>query len=466
MSFHSSSAFLWLCISAAILYPLFPFSFPGVTETYLIGDAPGSFCLCPFGKSSFAHLARQGHRPRAPYYAHGAEIHRRREGTVLVQLVGTWKLVKAGYSHAVSLHDGTHAFGCTPHTSLTDEYTQIHKFDDTVLFDQRLEHGAVTVVACDGAVTFSPKRGSMMGDVSAPKEFNFVSWQPIEEWQTALEDIDESHTLLECTDPVSGEDVDLGLTLIVDDIARQHVAPTALAFREHLGQANQILDTALHKYDYGQNVSKQDVLLRFVGRGAHAQIRAITNGNVVLPGKVQVEARYLGSRYHEHLSNHTERIKRITAIRKGYGTVGKAWYAGLNYTLIRILFSGIVQNAGLFVLVAFVWTDSDCVILDRELLKYLRKLMRGKATMRASADEEIDESGVPLPHSGWGKLSKGGTDCSSLYLSCGAAVEPLSTLRLARCRGGGGKVRLWRLSSMHLCPTMRSSSAGALPPQR
>eukprot|EP00959_Pyramimonas_sp_CCMP1952_P177537 3711265-Pyramimonas_sp.AAC.1 len=83
-----------------------------------------------------------------------------------------------------------------------------------------------------------------------------------------------------CSDPL-GEDpeaqVDISTTVFMDDIAHKCVSRTADGMVKAVNGASQDLDECLYTVGGAQNTSKQNVVPRFVGVGAHTQSRRFTS---------------------------------------------------------------------------------------------------------------------------------------------------------------------------------------------
>ena len=238
-----------------------------------------------------------------------------------------------------------------------------------------------------GELIAAPGCGALMGDSRAPVDFRKAYRPCLAKWQEKLEQAwgseDTKATLAICmggdeqADPSDMQKVDIGRTVFADDLARTQVVRSLAAALEFIEKADQILGECLGEQGHSQNSSKKVIMPHFKKRSDRWHFASLTGG---MAGNVSVNARYLGSTLSIFQFNRPEREKRVQAVRAARASLGKFWTSDAPEKQKRFLFMGQVMGSAVSSLVAFVLRPEDCRPLDKLLCKFLKVLLKGRAT--------------------------------------------------------------------------------------
>ena len=241
----------------------------------------------------------------------------------------------------------------------------------------------VEIECADGnRVLVVPGTGGLMGNCCIVKMFAHTYRQPLMFWTLDLMKNDKMAKACFTYDPISGDRVDLSLSIYADDLIKVYVQepgpPSARALADKVKLAGALLDDNINEFNLFRNHSKQEAVPCMVGRGSAAEEATFFKDNII-EGKCLIEARALGSRLHAKGFNHPERVKRCKAISEAFYALGAFWKNETNWLTKRIVFLNAVVGAGISGLTAFVWSDADSAAIDKCIVKYARKIMMGGA---------------------------------------------------------------------------------------
>ena len=234
----------------------------------------------------------------------------------MVQRIASWKLARYGWVHARGQEDLSNAFGSTTMRAPRDTTDEIYDQLDARLVHQRHENAIMHV---NGAADFLIKQGGLQGDVLGPPDFVHTFAKPVRQWTEAMQEEYEGRLLISCC-PITVKhethEVDLAYSSFADDIARVHVGSSAQEVADKLFISQHILKDCLQPYGWNANEAKHEAIFRVMVKEAQKQKRAITEGEIEVPGKASWVLRYLGPMLHHTLNNSAERTARKEAMIK------------------------------------------------------------------------------------------------------------------------------------------------------
>ena len=203
--------------------------------------------------------------------------------------------------------------------------------------------------AVDGDADFSIGQGALMGDSTAPEDFETVYEEGLGRWMEEMRSRPGGrHLFSHC--PILEESVDLSLTTFADDLVIKHLAQTAEEAQKQLEVCNESLTRCIGKNGHSQNQSKQVVVPTFVSkRESHKFWKSEAEGEIA------PDARNLGGRFAYNLSNAPERAVRVLAARTAFAQLRGFWFSkGSPWKFIRLTYISKVQSALLSGLEAYV----------------------------------------------------------------------------------------------------------------
>ena len=188
-------------------------------------------------------------------------------------------------------------------------------------------------------------------------------------------------------DPVTGQAVNLAMSSYADDVSRKSVQESVPDAVVTTAAVSVLLDEALHEIGVAQNDGKQEHVPFFAGRSANASYRHVFRDSGML-GKVKKSARYLGA-VHDHIGAIACEIeKRLAAAARGWHAFGRFWSTpGVSRRAVLIVFTAMVHAPLLSGLEVCRLDTTSLSRLNRCVLKYGRKLMRGKACEKQVLDD-------------------------------------------------------------------------------
>lgn len=307
--------------------------------------------LSPFGRAWYHQSLLKGPPVEWNYFDHGGLPHRTRENAIMVQLITSYVLRRAGISHCTSLYDSANEFPSTSRTALATTTRAMDHPDGIIFHMQRLENTAIALQCRDGVLTVLPRSGECMGDHGPPKKFIHATTIPMKEFEEQMLEQPGGKDLL-TVNPVSGKGVNLAITKFVDDVAMKTMQPN---LKTGIVQASDAFDEALCATGHQQNRAKQVHVPVCCGKGADKVTRSIFAADSGIHGEVVTHARYLGPQISANTTFSAEKANRIAAARTGWLSMGKFWAArGVPLFYKRLVFICRVQNAALSGLTAYV----------------------------------------------------------------------------------------------------------------
>ena len=230
-----------------------------------------------------------------------------------------------------------------------------------------------------------PGSGILQGDGFACVLFLEAYHPAVDSWHASLSQAVGDEFL--ATDPVSGQSLSLATTSYADDVSRKHVVQSAddMAHRAYL--SSMLLEDALGQIELAQNEDKQAHHVVFRGPSADSNMRAAYGGDLV-PSRVVRCIKYLGGLSHYSGGNSAEISARIQAAKTGWCCMGKFWSKPSTAKRpVLSIFKCHVHSRLMSGLEARVLLQGELVKLDRTVLTYGRKLMRGEACVKITAED-------------------------------------------------------------------------------
>ena len=212
--------------------------------------------MCPFGRAFHRSILQRGLAASPLTYSpwtFGSIPGRRREEAILLQLVTSWRLRRAGISHVTRMHDGVNAFLSVRQPYIVDAARPpfVEKEMDHELLRQHVQQATVRVGQGNEARTLLAREGAWPGDYAVPLLFVRGAM--------AAYDGEPAHTrarrVLRSLSPLTGQEFCFDKTGYVDDVAGKAVgALTAAAeqavvkYEQHIARARAV------SLDEGANV--------------------------------------------------------------------------------------------------------------------------------------------------------------------------------------------------------------------
>ena len=347
-----------------------------------------------FGKLYYkwlwSHVQTNIQRPYASGYIQGKS----RLSAIVQQNALADKLRRAGRSFCRSFHDVANAFPSLSQESINQALLQGARRQDLSLLQQRQGRACMHIEASDGDLHVRPHSGNLQGDTYAGEQFLDVYHKCLDCWQSAcLQSFGDG---LVMADPISEGNVDVAMSSYADDVARTVLAPSPADMLQTISRSNVLLDQALSIVTLAQHVDKQEHLPFFAGEGTDANMRRVYT-NHFLPGKVVRAARYLGPLLHFGGRFNAEVANRVQAADRSWAAMGKFWsHNRLAKKPLIELFTALVYNTLLSGLEACCLNKTQLQRLDRKVLSWGRKLMRGEACVKlVSADGTKEFHALP-----------------------------------------------------------------------
>ena len=320
-------------------------------------------------------------RPYASAYVKGKS----RIDPMLQQEVVGWRARKAGLSVLTSSHDVANAFYSPKRQILSQCVDGVAGPEDRSLLQQRHQSTYMCISASDGVLEVCPGSGILQGDGFACVHFLEAYHPVLDGWQASLHNAVGEEFVSK--DPVSGQEAHIAITSYADDVCQKHVVQdsTDMSFRAALSSA--LLEQSLETIDMAQNEDKQVHHVLFRGTGADENMRAAYGGKLV-PGKIARCFKYLGGLSQYSGRNAAEIGARLRAANSAWCCFRRFWSRPKIPTRpLRNVFSCNVYSKLLSGLEARVLLDGECRRLDRAVLGYGRKLMRGEACAKVVAED-------------------------------------------------------------------------------
>ena len=293
-------------------------------------------------------LAKQVHKtfyqacattPR-PDWAFGCIKGRRREEALAIVENNMFRCRRSKRNHAIFFRDAANAFPSLSHEAIAQHVRSQGAAHDLIMDAHANSLLGLRVPGC-GLRKLRMARGTRQGDTIAGDIFMDVYHVPLQAYKTAIQDDD---LLLEYGNDV----IDAAMTTYADDIAELMVADSAEELDDKAVARTALLEAELGGVGCQLEPSKEEVVMRWMGAGAHANRKAAMLPNKVTPGKKLGVARYLGGWVHNNGNKNTEIDKRISAMRVGFWAYAGIWRCkNVSLYAKRLFFKAMVQGAGL-----------------------------------------------------------------------------------------------------------------------
>lgn len=330
---------------------------------------------CPFWKHMYGMwLDRSLHRRRLfwPSYMHGFLRGRRREDAILSQFVMSERASKVGVPFVTVYHDMTNAFPSMSQPALLEALPQVVEEPECAFFAQRLDNAVCGAALGDSeSLEFIPGSGAPPGTAEAPILFAKAFQPVITPWNLELAQDTRPFRVRRA---FTARVIDGSLNLFADEICRKLPIITGTAAE---ATTQEELDCRIATVQLQQNHSKVMV------------VPALRSGrqNRILaePGRVKRQvvptARYLGARLAWNNNLWVELQFRVEAAVKNWYAYRRVLVSQAPRRLRRLMFLMIVQSSLLSGLEAFPLRDRHCKILDTQLSRRPRSMLRGQATV-------------------------------------------------------------------------------------
>ena len=180
--------------------------------------------MCPFGRAFHRSILQRGRADSPITYSpwtFGSIPGRRREEAILLQLVTSWRLRRAGISHVTRMHDGVNAFLSVRQPYIVDAARPpfVENEMDHELLRQHVQLATVRVGQGNEARTLLAREGAWPGDCAVPLLFVRGAM--------AAYDGEAAHTrarrVLRSLSPFTGQEFCFDKTGYVDDVAGKAV---------------------------------------------------------------------------------------------------------------------------------------------------------------------------------------------------------------------------------------------------
>ena len=283
--------------------------------------------------------------------------------------------------------------------ALRDTTDEIYDQLDARLVHQRHENAIMHVDAWNGAADFLIKQGGLQRDVLGPPDFVHTFAKPVRQWTEAMQDEYEGRLLISCC-PITVKhethEVDLAYSSFADDIARVHVGSSAQEIAEKLFISHHTLKDCLQPYGWNANETKHEAILRVMGKEAQKQKRAITEGEIEVPGKASWLLRYLGPLLHHTLNNSADRTARKEAMRKIFCSMGDFWRSKAPFTYKKAIFISKIAETRISGWTSFCLQNIDYETIHKEIIRYARKILGNQPGNRSKLNKKqnIDQSAM------------------------------------------------------------------------
>ena len=313
---------------------------------------------------------------------------------MLIQRVVTWRYVRLGYIVLSRFHDAVNAFWSISHRAVTRDIAPPFTRDarDRELMRQRVEGAVLRVETFEGHIDLRVGEGVMPGDHAGPRLFNNTYCMAMARALMSYAAKSESAGAMVVASPFDGRKAYLGATGFVDDIGAKVIAKSIdqMVSESSLEQACVAEQTgglgiALHE-------GKQENVFDAMGVGSRGVIARLYSMHG-LHGRNTNDARYLGGRQVHGLSFAPEKKLRLAAMQKGWAMLGRFWTSRAHFRIKRSAFLCIVVGAAMSGLEACAGMygpirAAEMGVLERQVVRYLRAMMRGAAAGREVCNDE------------------------------------------------------------------------------
>ena len=241
-------------------------------------------------------------------------------------------------------------------------------------------------------IIFQPHSGVLPGSALGPETFNHgLRRAVLEPWCTSCQQIDSSFSLKSILDPDKSMDASAGV--FVDDIGKLIAGLTAYDLRMKGMAVNHELFSLAKQAGMQHNESKQElVVTALCGRGSHKVLKSFRTEqklhDTTVLGRSKKAARYLGPVLSQMFSYYDERVRRIAAAKRAWIALRRFWQRCDDKAIVLMVFASSVYSVTVSAAVAFVPAAADIAAMQGFLLRCLRRLMKGGASMM-----HVDEQG-------------------------------------------------------------------------
>eukprot|EP00959_Pyramimonas_sp_CCMP1952_P390124 8175640-Pyramimonas_sp.AAC.1 len=311
--------------------------------------------ICTLAKFHYRHMLKKTLMEDIPSWAYGALRSRRREGAVVVQSCGAWRMQKMGVQHARRLHDATNAFFSIKTGRLNQIVLQhLDERHITMMLDRiRWAH----FVFEGSPHMLLMHEGCMPGDPIMVFLFVMAYARGLESY--AQDEINQ----VEVMSPWTGQREQAALTLFVDDVADMFKFENRQAATREGRVQNGAVTQRLGEMGLEQNVAKQETVPYCCGVGAYKLEREILQ-DTVLEGHAAATARYLGVRLTARFAISVEIGYRFIAAKAAWGSMGNFWTSNVSQKWKVSIYKGYVINAMMTGIETFVKKDGPMKVSD------------------------------------------------------------------------------------------------------
>lgn len=337
------------------------------------------------GKCFYKHVWRCSHRRSDRPYASGYAKGRSRIEAILQQHVVAERLRMAGLSFISCFHDIANAFPSMAHSCLRNVLQSAALPANAELLLQRVQETCMVVEGCDRSAVVVPGSGTLQGDTIAGDLFLEGYHPVVDKWTAQLSEHHPDYKLLAFS-PLDLADVNLAVTTFADDLCRKILVQSVSDADEKVRKSNQVLDDALAAVGMAQNTSKQEHVAFFSGQHKKSNTHQFYKEQR-LPGRAVPFAKYLGGFQTHNFSPVHELDFRVSRAYVAWCTFRNLWYSReLPWRGLRSIFLGMVYEVLFSGLEALFLSAVHIQRLDRVVLGYGRRLMRGKGCVQTQTE--------------------------------------------------------------------------------
>ena len=327
--------------------------------------------------------ARRDQR-RQPFFSYGYQKHKSRDLALLHQRCLEFRLRRCGISFARIHYDSRNAF-FSPHRSvLLSAVRRRARVLDTNLLVDRLQNISLVFGQPGDQIRLGIGRGFPPGDSWVAELFLEIHNPCVEAWIASSPELainGDLHWIDSDGDRAEGS-FGAGVTTYADDAARSFICLSWSFFFRRTRDSEKAHDNAMLPTGFSQNYDKQHLVPFCLGTGSKKLMRRLFRQKICNAEVVSSE-RWLGFITSFASHNWAEIYSRKNAVIRNFKRFGNFWHKG-PYKLIKICFRSLVLGCALAGLESMVLSKSELRVLEVQVLRLARSLLRGKAGGKAT----------------------------------------------------------------------------------
>ena len=321
--------------------------------------------VCPFPRAYCRAKLRK--RP-IPYrmYAYGGVPGRRREEAIGIVYNVKSRCIRAGKSHMNCFRDAAGAFTSVKHNKVMSCFQKHRPYTEAKFFYKTHQYAHITI---SGVGTWRIGNGTLQGHSIGGDVFQDVYGEALDQY---VEHKDSRQETIIFQD----QPVDLSITTFVDDIGETIIADEVDEANRKAQWNTSLLNMYLHEVGCALEPSKEVVVARWMGIGAHEKVQQYLQPGVITDGQKATVARYLGAWPQHNNRMKTEVNRHIAAMRTGFYAFHGVWGSkSIKFCLKRLFFIALVTSAGIAGLEPLTLTAQDQQRLETAHVLLMRRLL-------------------------------------------------------------------------------------------